>query len=132
MKVFYKTVSTPTNVGKLMCRKNVQGFRSNKPDDKRAFLREAYCRMLEEHLDNLGKREHWGKTLEWKMKHFSLEARETLEYWALVFFENLDFLDGIDENGEVCGFMKLLDGENVVVEGKIHDNSLYTCFVKVL
>lgn len=50
----------------------------------RAYLREEYCKILEEYLD-LVDRSHWGKTLEWKMRNFQEEAIEALEEWAVRF-----------------------------------------------
>ena len=129
MSNIVKAMNTPVKGKELMRENGTQNFCQLKPMNQKQFLREAYCKLLEEYLDKLGKREHWGKTLEWKMKKFPSEAREILELWAIIYSKELDLLD---ENVKLSSSLKFLDEESIMLDSKEYDNSLYSHFIKVL
>lgn len=74
----------PAKVRKLMREEEARGFNELVSDlsQNGIKLRALYTEMLEKQLDDMGHREHWGRTLEWKMHFFKDEAREILVHWA--------------------------------------------------
>lgn len=68
--------NVPKKVLKLM-----QKEEKRRQQEKKRELREQYCSMFEELLEDLGKK-HWGITLEEKMAKYPKEAWETLKRWA--------------------------------------------------
>ena len=74
----------PTRVRKLMRDEEARGLNelASQLSQDGIKLRALYTEMLEQQLDAIGHREHWGKTLEWKMHFFKDEAREILLHWA--------------------------------------------------
>ena len=127
-----KNKKTPAKAKKHMRTKDVQNFFKDKPIKSEDFLRESYCRLLEEYLANLGIRQHWGKTLEWKMKKFPTEAKEMLDVWATI--HNIDsvFLIGIEENGEVNKSITAAEGGIILKNGERYPDSLYARFIKLV
>ena len=88
-----KTFITSNEAKNLAQKRKVRGSTNKPMKYSREYLREEYCKILEEYLD-LVDRSHWGKTLEWKMRNFETEAIEALEEWAIrfnltLFFPNL-------------------------------------------
>ena len=79
-----KSLFITSNDAKNHASKKVRISKNKPMKYSRAYLREEYCKILEEYLD-LVDRSHWGKTLEWKMRNFQTEAIEALEEWAVRF-----------------------------------------------
>ena len=74
----------PAKVRKLMRKEKARGVNElvSQLSQEGVKLRALYTEMLERQLDDMGHREHWGKTLEWKMHFFKDDAREILLHWA--------------------------------------------------
>jgi len=74
----------PAKVRKLIRAEEARGLNelTSQLSQEGIRLRALYTEMLERQLDDMGHREHWGKTLEWKMHFFKDEAREILLHWA--------------------------------------------------
>lgn len=74
--------NVPWQVQRLMKEEEMRNLRNF--SENAVKLRAMYARMLEDALDAEGHREHWGKTLEWKILHFERKARETMLSWARI------------------------------------------------
>lgn len=101
--------------------------------DRWSRLRASYCKMLEEYLDNLGLRSHWGKTLKQKMKKFSSEATVVLEEWAI--FHGIELAKNAD-NDEDDLTIRLIEYSNdeyrKLAGERLYDNSPYGILLRTL
>ena len=111
------------------CSENTESIHT----DRWSRLRASYCKMLEEYLDNLGLRAHWGKTLKQKMRKFSSEATIVLEEWAI--FHGIDLAKNAstDEDELAIRLIEYSNDEYRKLAGeRLYDNSPYGILLRTL
>ena len=115
----------PSQVQKLMQREAARGFNQDEePDEKRELLRGAYCRLFEEELELMSK-QHWGYTLEEKMRRFPKEAWEAFKSWANISGIQLVAISNDDQNALLNSFDRKLKYQEMTTGKRKYKSSLY-------